>query len=142
MRLPSTVWIVEAPDGRVSSVWATQEEAQIELKAHPEGFLHQVVRWQVLGRTSAAGAPRPMPASVADTGWMALVDDMPPPHQRLLFRCENGDVWPGVMCYGTHVCYGTCVPLFRVDLPSGNSMVLNDYRGFIPTHWMLRASVR
>ncbi len=60
--------------------------------------------------------------------WIAVKDQMPPGHKNLLFKCEDGDLYQGRMCYGMHR------PWFCGHTEMTFGQVISDKQ--IVTHWM------
>ena len=66
------------------------------------------------------------------TKWRKIKDyPQPPAHTQLVFRCDNGQIYSGDMCYGMHEAW-FCIHYLR-----GETQVLRDFNVKV-THWCLR----
>ena len=61
--------------------------------------------------------------------WRRIMDEPPPQHKNVLFKCTNGDIYQGRPCYGLHD------PWWCIQSSIGHGTVLQD-RDIIVTHWM------
>ena len=54
--------------------------------------------------------------------WIDISEKKPPPHERVLFQCTNGEIYHGTPCYGMHAPWW----IADTSLFKGEAIVLND----------------